>query len=548
MHIPLRSQLLAVALFSTACLLPNQPATAQGLKCTIAVLSKTPADQAFNAGDSVQAESLAAAQIATTPTAASFAVLVHAQLDQNKLTEAIASANSAVTALPRSAEALTLLGDAYVRSGQIPEAANVYVKAIALDRCSANARFSFARLNDLVGRHATAAKELNFAHRLAPTDPAVTVAYLDTLPVAQRLVPLRSLLAGHPALPPAQLDRLTNKLATLDQHLLCSPTAPYISHRIDLEKIYQNGREVRSWGIKTRVNDANLPLLELDSSVDGIILKGDDAAKAHIHPLTSAPANPDAMYQAVADEIHIGNLIFHGCPVTVVPNNVVDNRNSLIGTSFFSDHVIHIDYVAMTLTLTPLPVPPTGTTDRTDQFISPDEKDWSPVYIADSHLLLPTLINKKGPYLFALDTGSGYSILSPAVTAKELAVSGDATLNLQGYAGTIVKVIPREGGAAGILDSTDVRSPSGKLLRVSRPVKLPVYRFTSNEIPDRDAVSFDLTPLSHNLGIEVSGLLGFQILSYFSIDLNYRDGLAQVLFDQNRRYHVRQTEDVNQVH
>jgi len=545
MRLPLRSQLLAVALFSTACLLPNQPATAQGLKCTIAVLSKTPADQAFNAGDSAQAESLAAAQIATTPTAASFAVLVRAQLDQNKLTEAMASANSAVAALPRSAEALTLVGDAYVRSGQIPEAADVYGKAIALDRCSAAAHFSLARLNDLVGRHAIAAKELNFAHRLASTDAAVAAAYLDTLPIAQRLVPLRSLLAGHPLLPPAQLNRLTNELATLDQHLLCSSTDPYISQRIDLEKIYQNGSEIRSWGIKTRVNDANLPLLELDSSVDGIILKADDAAKAHVHPLTSAPTNPDAMYQAVADEIHIGNLIFHGCPVTVVPNNVVDNRNSLIGTSFFRDHVIHIDYVAMTLTLTPLPA--TGNADLTDQFISPEEKNWSPVYIADSHLLLPTLINKKGPYLFALDTGSGYSILSPAVTARELAVSGDATLNLQGYAGTIVKVIPREGGAAGIVDSTDVRSPSGKLLRVSRPVKLPVYRFTSNEIPDKHAVSFDLTPMSHNLGIEVSGLLGFEILSYFSIDLNYRDGLAQVLFDQNRRYSVRRTEDFNQV-
>jgi tetratricopeptide (TPR) repeat protein len=535
---PRTTPLVAIALLSTAFLIQAESASAQGIKCSIAPIANTPAHQAFNTGDSAQAESLAAAQVASTPTASNYAILVQSQLDQNKLQEAIASANKAVAALPTSAEALALLGDAEFRSGQIPEAAAVYVKAIGLDRCSAAAHFGFARLNDLVGRHLTAAKEFNFAHRLAPADPTITAAFLETVPLEQRLPPLRSFLAGHPVLPPAQLERLSNEFATLDQHLACAPAAPFTTHSISLDKIYQNGRFIRSWGIKTRVNDTALPLLELDSSVDGIILKADDAAKAHVHPLTTTKA--DSIYKGVADELRIGDLTFKGCPVTVVPNNVVDNRNSLIGTSFFRDHVIHIDYVAMTLSLTPLPVAPGSTSELTDQFVAADEKDWSPVYVAGPNVLLPTLINKKGPYLFAVDTGSTYSILSPAVTNKELSGAKDATLNLQGYAGTIVKVIPRDGGAAGVVDSTDVHNPAGAFLRVSRPVKFPVYRFASNEFPDETAVSFDITPVSHSIGVEVSGLLGFQILSYYSLDINYRDALARVLFDQNRRYHVQQ--------
>jgi hypothetical protein len=43
-------------------------------------------------------------------------------------------------------------------------------------------------------------------------------------------------------------------------------------------------------------------------------------------------------------------------------------------------------------------------------------------------------------------------------------------------------------------------------------------------------------------GTEVSGLPGFDVLRSFLIDINYRDGLARILFDQNRRYLVQQAD------
>ena len=253
-------------------------AGAQGLTCSLAPVANTEADKALATGDSAHAEALFTAQLTTAPNAANFSGLVHAQLDQDKLPEALASAQHAVDTLGNNAAAQALLGDAFLRSGQITEASGAYQKALNMDRCSAPAHFGVARLNDLAGRHLSASKNLNFAHRLAPNNPEITAAWIKTLPLDQRLPVLRKLIDAHPALPPAQIDRLATEQAVLEQHLTCS-TEPITTKTLGLLPILQNGRYRRSWGLKTTVNDSTLPLLELDSSVDGIVLNADDAAK-----------------------------------------------------------------------------------------------------------------------------------------------------------------------------------------------------------------------------------------------------------------------------
>jgi hypothetical protein len=305
-----------------------------------------------------------------------------------------------------------------------------------------------------------------------------------------------------------------------------------------------NGKYERSWGLSVRLNDASTALLELDTSVSGIVLNPGDAQRAGVHPLTRGPATPTSPYNAVADHVRIGNVEFRDCPVRVVSASDLAGANSLIGADFFRDHLIHIDYVAQLLTLSPYPDRlGVDTHAPADQFVAPDEKDWSPVYIAGAKILVPSLINKKGPYLFLLDTGVGRTIFSPALTTSLLSSTTDATVNLQGTSGDIVKVMPREAGPE--LDRVDVRGPNHELLRVTRPVKVPVLRFTTNERTDLSSVSFDISPQSHAAGTEISGLLGFFALRNYFIDINYRDGLARILFDQNRRYEAREQQKNN---
>jgi hypothetical protein len=47
------------------------------------------------------------------------------------------------------------------------------------------------------------------------------------------------------------------------------------------------------------------------------------------------------------------------------------------------------------------------------------------------------------------------------------------------------------------------------------------------------------------MGYEVSGLLGFHLLRNFFLDLNYRDGLVQMIHDQNRLYMGREFDKTN---
>lgn len=498
------------------------------------------ADHTFLTGDAVHAEALFTAQVAASPTTANYSGLVKSQLEQNKLSEALATAQKAAIAAPNSAEAQSLVGDVQQRSGFVKEALTAYRRALDLDQCSARAHFGYGKLNELNAAHATAAHELLYAHKLAPDDPEITAAFLTTQAAAQRQAGLRTLLASSPALPPAKIDRLKTDLAILDQHKFCAPVSEFPSAKIELLPVLFNGKYARSWGLKTRINNTFTPLLELDTSVSGIVLNAHDAEKAGVHPLLAGTATaPDTSYAGYVDRVHIGDIDYHDCPVRVVPDSVVADSNSLIGTDFFRDYSIHIDYVALQLTLHTLPVRPGLTpTDLSDRYIAPEEKDWSPVYISGPAVLLPTFINKQGPFLFMLDTGNYRSVISPAVTASVLTAQDDRTLDLQGTSGSIVKVRRREGG--GDVDRTAVRGSNGQLIPVSTPLKLPVYHFTNNEYPDKTSISFELSPLSRETGTEVSGLLGFGVLRSYYLDINYRDGLAQVLYDQNLTYQTRE--------
>jgi hypothetical protein len=294
-----------------------------------------------------------------------------------------------------------------------------------------------------------------------------------------------------------------------------------------------DGTKIRSWGFTTRFNNDS-ELLELDSSVSGIVLEEKQATRAGVKPLTSGAIT--VPYTGFVDNIKIGSVEYRDCPVQVVSSATLAGANGLIGLDLFRDRLIHIDYPDQSITLSPLPADPLAAPSNERAVVTPSDKTWSPIYINGAKILIPALINKQGPYLFAMDTGSAQTVLSPYTANHTLDKSSDATVPLHGISGTIVKVIPKEGG--GDLYRADVYSPSGTLLKVSRPVKFPLYRFASAEFPNPSAVSFDLTPMSHEAGTEISGLLGFDVLRSFIIDINYRDGIARILFDQNRRYLV----------
>jgi tetratricopeptide (TPR) repeat protein len=493
---------------------------------------------ALVAGNTERAETLYAAQVASSPSPAAYAGLARAQLAANKLPQALSTAKSALAATPTSAEVQALTGDVLLRSGQIPEAGSAYTRALAIDGCSARGHYGMGLLNQLLARHAVADHELDLARKLSPSDPEIVAAYLTSLPEADRITPLNAFLGSRPQLPPDRIEVLTRQLAILQAHKLCTPTEPFQNAKLNLTPVMLNGTIIRSWGFSTKFNNADTQLLEFDSSVSGIFLDDKQAAKVGVQPLTHGATT--VPYTGFVDRIKIGSIEYHDCPVHVVESSTLAKANGLIGLDIFRDHLIHIDYPDQSVTLSPLPATPLAPPTGERAIVTPTDKDWTQIYVDGSNILVPTLINKQGPFLFVLDTGAPRTVLSPDVTSRTLDKSSDATVALQGTSGTVVKFIPKEGG--GDLSRADIYSANGTLLKVSRPVKFPLYRFAGSEVPNRSAVTFDLTPKSHATGIEVSGLLGFDVLRGFLIDINYRDGVARILFDQNRRYAVQQAD------
>jgi hypothetical protein len=518
---------------------PHPPASDGKVHCPAQVPpAPDEALMAFASGNTERAETLYAAQVASSSSASAYVGLIRTQLAGNKLSAARATVKNALVAMPTSADVQAAMGDYLLRSGQIPEAAIGYSRAIALDVCSARGHFGMGRINRLLSHHLASEHELNIAHKIAPLDPEVTDAFLTSLPEADRTESLEAFLSSKPVLPPDRVNELTRQLTILQAHKFCTEVEPPQIAKLPLKPIMENGTLIRSWGFTTQLNH-DVELLELDSSVSGILIDEKHAAKVGVQPLI-AGANK-VPYDGFIDEIKIGSVKYRDCPVRVVATSTLADANGLIGLSFFRDHLIHIDYPDQSVTLGPLPALPLAASSANDRpIITPTEKDWSQVYIDGTNIFVPALINKQGPYLFVLDTGAVRTFLSPEVANTTLGKTTDSSVALRGVSGPVVKVIPKEGG--GDRNRADIYSNDGSLLRVYRPLKFPTLRFAGTEFAAPGALSFDLTPKSHATGIEVSGLLGFDVIRSFLIDVNYRDGLARILFDQNRRYLVQQAD------
>jgi hypothetical protein len=298
-----------------------------------------------------------------------------------------------------------------------------------------------------------------------------------------------------------------------------------------------SGTHPRSWALKASVNGTDLPLLEMDSTVSGIVLNPKDAKKAGVHPLIAGSDSGDRPYAAYADKIRIGMVEYRDCPVQVVPGKEVANLNSLIGLDFFADHLIHIDYVTMLLSLKPLPVDPKPAAGQlADRYIAPEQKNWTPVYKVDDNLIVPTFVNKKGPFLFAVDTGSWRTIFA-RTSGKAVTCLHDSTLLVRGVSGPIVKVLPMDGNEN---DYSDVRTLSGSPLKIGAPDSVADLRWGGVDYITNVPYCLDISAKSHATGIDLSGLIGFDDLSHFFIDLDYRDGLINLKYDTMRQYEQRQ--------
>jgi len=124
---------------------------------------------------------------------------------------------------------------------------------------------------------------------------------------------------------------------------------------------------------------------------------------------------------------------------------------------------------------------------------------------------MPTALNKPAnpPKLFILDTGSFTTTISPEAAREITKLRNDDSMTIHGVSGKVDKVYSAD----------NVTFYFGSLAQVGR-----------------DVVSFDVSKISKDTGLEISGFIGATTLSQVAMHIDYRDGLVKFDYDPSRGY------------
>jgi hypothetical protein len=222
------------------------------------------------------------------------------------------------------------------------------------------------------------------------------------------------------------------------------------------------------------------------------------------------------------------------------------DEDGLIGADVFSSYVVDIDIPGDTLRLTPLPRRPDETQVKAslasesagdsddqeegpkeakpeqklaaeknsasvpahripkDRYIAPEMAQWARIYRIGHDLLIPTKVNDSHSMLFVLDTGAFTNTMSTRAAREVTKVRTDDMMKVKGLSGEVNKVY-----------SADKAT----------------LQFGNIRQPNEDMVTFDLSGMSKNLGVEVSGFLGFSTFRQLDMKIDYRDGLVEFVYD-----------------
>jgi hypothetical protein len=133
--------------------------------------------------------------------------------------------------------------------------------------------------------------------------------------------------------------------------------------------------------------------------------------------------------------------------------------------------------------------------------------NWARIFRIGHDLLMPTHVNDSKAMLFVLDTGASVNMMSIRAARSVTKVSSDDTVKIKGLSGEVNKVYSADKA---------------------------MLRFANIRQPTQDMVTIDLSNMCKNLGIEVSGFLGFPIYRQVEMKIGYRDGLVQFVYDPSK--------------
>ena len=499
----------------------------------------TDGDKAFLAADYAKAEGFYRADLAKHPGDAELtAGLVHVLLRQQKVQEAADTVKAALAATPQSASLLTLRGEVEFRQGDLWLVQPTVVSAYKLDACNPRTHFLFAQLEQADSHYATARQQILLAHQLDPQDAEIRWAWIQTLPLQQRITETEAYLSApsgddQPTLGQIRADMGRLKARANEPGGACQLVSKSAEAEIEFIKLMFNMQHMRALGLEVGLN-GNPTRMDFSTTQSGLTVYRAAADRAGLkgvsQPVPGAYPGAKPSYTAHADSIKIGGLEFKDCTVNVIDGGgPFEDGDGMVGLDVFSDFLVTVDYPMRKLLLGPLPARPgdatpasysllsTGANDPVaaagralhDRYVDAGMKDYTQVYRFGPDLVLPTVLNDKLIKLFIMDTGMQATNISP-----------DA-------ARAVAKVHfidrPKYGPAAGGPD---------KLL-VADEIS---YSFAHFSQKLNGVVAFDTSMATRAAGTEISGFIGANTLQLLTIHIDYRDGLVKMDYVPNRGY------------
>lgn len=515
------------------------------------------AEKAYLAADYAQAADLYRKALADKPNdPALIAGLARTLERQQKSEEAVKVVSDALAAHPVPALLVTE-AEAEYYDGRPWDAERTALAAQKDNLCNPRLHLLLASIADITSNFATGYKQLQFAHQLDPHDPEIRGLWIDTLPQAERIAELEKYLDEPVGLDADEVTRMRQSLEDMKKQAKEPVKACRLVSNTQQTQMYFSLLTVdytraSTFGLHVKLNKHNANL-EIDTGSSGLLVSRSIAARAGIKPFSEVDVNgigdkkSSTGYRGYADTIHIGDLEFHDCSVTVVDNDRLDDVDGLIGMDVFSDFLVTLDYPKRKLHLDPLPKRPDEAADAApslstssdpasntapkagdetgkqsaagkpaagqiprglhDQYVPPELKDYSAVYRMDHDLMLPVALNESKLKLFILDTGSWATNISPEAAREVTKVRSNEFANVRGINGQVEKVYEAD---QVIFSFAHV---SQKILHVP---------------------SFDTTSVSKSVGLKISGFLGARTLRLTTIHIDYRDGLVKFDYDPKR--------------
>jgi len=490
-----------------------------------------------------------------------YAGLVRVYLRQKKveLAAQIAEKGFAQTNAPRMRIAR---GEVWFRQGKISEAENEWTSVINAGFPDARAYLGLARVRDAVAMYKGAKRAIDRAHELDPTDPDIYEEWIGTLPRADRIKFLEDSLAGENNWSADERGAAASYLELLKERAKQKSSSCHLVSKVDatetpLVRLQSDPEHLRGYGLSVVLNGHKSELM-LDTGAGGILVKRSIAEHAGISKITATKIGGIGdkgrrnAYVGVADSIKIGKLEFQNCQVGVMEGRTVGGEEGLIGADVFEDFLVDIDFPSEQLRLSQLPKRPgepeqkpslkseeddaddsaapepgddskggVGAKDAStktappaaswfgpqDRYVAPEMQSYSRVFRFGHDLLIPTGIGKVPPKLFLIDTGSLMNFISPAAAREVTKVHGDSDRIVEGLSGRVANVYS---------------------------ANKAVLQFGRLRQENQEMISFDTTALSDSVGVEVSGFLGFILLRFLDIKIDYRDALVDFTYDPKR--------------